>query len=53
MIDFKSIEAVDPELCGAMRKELTRQREQLELIASENFVSDSVLASMGSHLTNK
>ena len=26
MIDFKSIEAVDPELCGAMRKELTRQR---------------------------
>ena len=39
MIDFKSIEAVDPELCGAMRKELTRQREHLELIASENFVS--------------
>ena len=33
MIDFKSIEAVDPELCGAMRKELTRQREELELIA--------------------
>lgn len=53
MIDFKSIEAVDPELCGAMRKELTRQREHLELIASENFVSDAVLAAMGSHLTNK
>ena len=48
MIDFKSIEAVDPELCGAMRKELTRQREHLELIASENFVSDAVLAAMGS-----
>lgn len=53
MIDFKSIEAVDPELCGAMRKELTRQREHLELIASENFVSDAVLAAMGLHLTNK
>ena len=53
MIDFKSIEAVDPEICGAMRKELTRQREHLELIASENFVSDAVLAAMGSHLTNK
>ena len=53
MIDFKSIEAVDPEICGAMRKELARQREHLELIASENFVSDAVLAAMGSHLTNK
>ena len=38
---------------AAMRKELTRQREHLELIASENFVSDAVLAAMGSHLTNK
>ena len=36
-----------------MRKELTRQREHLELIASENFVSDAVLSAMGSHLTNK
>ena len=53
MIDFKSIEAVDPEICGAMRKELARQREHLELIASENFVSDAVLAAMSSHLTNK
>lgn len=53
MIDFKAIEQVDPELCAAMRAELTRQREHLELIASENFVSDAVLAAMGSHLTNK
>ena len=53
MIDFKAIEAVDPEVCAAMRKELTRQREHLELIASENFVSDAVLSAMGSHLTNK
>ena len=53
MIDFKSIHAVDPELCNAMRDELKRQREHIELIASENFVSDAVLAAMGSHLTNK
>lgn len=53
MIDFKSIHAVDPELCDAMRDELKRQREHIELIASENFVSDAVLAAMGSHLTNK
>jgi len=53
VIDFKSIQSVDPELCAAMRDELTRQREHIELIASENFVSDAVLAAMGSHLTNK
>ena len=53
MIDFKSIQAEDPELSAAMRDELTRQREHIELIASENFVSNAVLAAMGSHLTNK
>ena len=53
MIDFKSIQAADPELCVAMQDELKRQREHIELIASENFVSDAVLAAMGSHLTNK
>ena len=53
MIDFKAIEAVDAELCEAMKDELTRQREHIELIASEDFVSDAVLASMCSHLTNK
>ena len=53
MIDFKAIQAADPELCAAMRDELTRQREHIELIASENFVSNAVLAAMGSHLTNK
>ncbi|MDY4856350.1 MAG: serine hydroxymethyltransferase [Candidatus Ventricola sp.] len=52
-MDFKSIQAADPELCAAMRDELKRQREHIELIASENFVSDAVLAAMGSHLTNK
>ncbi len=53
MIDFKSILAVDPELYEAMHDELIRQREHIELIASENFVSNAVLAAMGSHLTNK
>ena len=53
MIDFRSIQAEDPELSAAMRDELTRQREHIELIASENFVSNAVLAAMGSHLTNK
>ncbi len=53
MIDFKAIAAVDPEICAAMKGELTRQREHIELIASENFVSDAVLSAMGSHLTNK
>ena len=53
MIDFKAISAIDPEVADAMKLELKRQREHLELIASENFVSDAVMAAMGSHLTNK
>lgn len=43
----------DPEIFQAMVGELTRQRDHLELIASENFVSPAVMAAMGSHLTNK
>ncbi len=43
----------DPEIFQAMAGELTRQRDHLELIASENFVSPAVIAAMGSHLTNK
>ena len=53
MIDFKTIAATDPEVAEAMKLELIRQREHLELIASENFVSEAVMAAMGSHLTNK
>ena len=37
----------------AMEDELGRQRNNLELIASENLVSEAVMAAMGSHLTNK
>jgi glycine hydroxymethyltransferase len=43
----------DPELLAAMGKELNRQRDNIELIASENFVSPAVLEAMGSVLTNK
>jgi len=53
MIDFELIRETDPEVSALMELELTRQREHLELIASENFVSPAVMAAMGSHLTNK
>ncbi len=43
----------DPELAAALRGELARQREQIELIASENIVSKAVLDAQGSVLTNK
>ena len=43
----------DPEVGAAMQQELLRQRNNLELIASENSVSPAVLAAMGSILTNK
>lgn len=50
-IDY--IKEQDPELGLSMEKELFRQRGNIELIASENFVSPAVLAAMGSVLTNK
>lgn len=53
MIDLTTIRNNDPEVCKAMEQELTRQRGNLELIASENIVSPAVMAAMGSHLTNK
>lgn len=53
MIDIAAIHAVDPEIACAMEAELSRQRAHIELIASENFVSEAVLAAMGTHLTNK
>ncbi len=43
----------DPEVAAAMERELTRQRQNIELIASENVVSPAVMAAMGSVLTNK
>ena len=51
MMDF--IMAHDPEIGEAVKHEFERQRRNIELIASENFVSEAVLAAAGSVLTNK
>jgi glycine hydroxymethyltransferase len=48
-----SVAETDPELAEAMRLELGRQRDEIELIASENIVSKAVLEAQGSVLTNK
>ena len=53
MIDISLIEQTDPEVAEALKLELARQQGNIELIASENFVSPAVLAAAGSHLTNK
>lgn len=53
MYNFNVIKDVDPEVFAALDNELGRQRTNIELIASENFVSKAVLAAAGSHLTNK
>lgn len=53
MMNYENIYAADPELYGAMKQELGRQRDHIELIASENFTSRAVMDAMGSHLTNK
>lgn len=53
MIDLSTIRRTDPEIAAAMDRELGRQRGNIELIASENFVSPAVMAACGSHLTNK
>ncbi len=49
----EALETRDPELFAAMRSELGRQRDEIELIASENIVSTAVLEAQGSVLTNK
>lgn len=53
MIDYGTIKSSDPELYAALESELERQRNNIELIASENFVSESVMLAAGSVLTNK
>ena len=49
----RPLEVVDPEVAEALRDEVRRQATGLELIASENFVSEAVLEAMGSVFTNK
>lgn len=53
MYSFAEVENFDPALAKAMADETGRQRENIELIASENLVSKAVMAAMGSTLTNK
>jgi len=50
---LEALRSGDPEIAGAILKELARQNEKLELIASENLVSPLVLEAQGSILTNK
>ena len=51
--DFQALEKQDPEIAAILISELDRQRENLQLIASENFTSPAVLAALGSTLSNK
>ena len=53
MVDMAILREQDQELYEGMKNELTRQQNNIELIASENIVSEAVMAAMGSHLTNK
>lgn len=53
MFSFDEVQSFDAEVAAAMQDEMKRQRENIELIASENLVSKAVMAAMGSHLTNK
>ncbi len=50
---WEEVKSVDPEIYDVIHKELKRQQNGIELIASENFVSKAVLQAMGSVLTNK
>lgn len=52
-MNYDFIRRSDPDIFYAMEHELQRQRDHIELIASENFTSESVMEAMGSHLTNK
>ncbi|MCC7023607.1 MAG: serine hydroxymethyltransferase [Thermomicrobiales bacterium] len=53
MLDITTPLQADPEVAGAIARETARQRDSVELIASENFVSPAVLEAVGSVLTNK
>ena len=53
MLEFNKILKVDPETAEAIQAELSRQQNKIELIASENFVSEAVLEAAGTPLTNK
>lgn len=52
-MEMKSLPKQDPKVFAAIQQELGRQRDKIELIASENFVSEAVMEAQGSVLTNK
>lgn len=52
-MNLEKLAVCDPEIAAAIGEELGRQRNKIELIASENFVSPAVMEAMGSVLTNK
>jgi len=53
MYSFDEVKKVDLDVAKSMEREINRQKNNIELIASENFVSKAVMAAMGSPLTNK
>ncbi|KAI4453336.1 serine hydroxymethyltransferase [Holotrichia oblita] len=53
MYSTSEIRKVDPQVADAIEQEVARQRNKIELIASENFVSNAVIEAMGTPLTNK
>lgn len=53
MPSFENLKKEDTEVYEAIEKELKRQQNKIELIASENFTSNSVMEAMGSYMTNK
>ena len=53
MPTFENLKKVDIEVYNSIKDELQRQREKIELIASENFASKAVMEAMGSYMTNK
>ena len=52
-MSYEHIARTDPEVYAAIMQEIGRQRDKIELIASENFVSEAVLQAAGTPLTNK
>ncbi len=53
MFELENVKRIDPEVAAAISQEINRQKNKIELIASENFVSPAVIEAMGTPLTNK
>jgi len=53
MFSLEDVKRTDPQIAEVIMQEVGRQNQNIELIASENFVSTAVMAAMGSPLTNK